>query len=191
MSNGRYPLPTRFGLYMSLSSPAVSSSAPGSAHPSRVRSLMLLAACTVLAFGLAACGGGGGGGTSSPTQSDGGGSSSGSGGSSGGSGGGSGAGGSSGGSGDTPPPPTGSITISWTPPQARADGSPLTDLAGYHIYYGTASGVYSQTVTVASPSATSYTIANLSAGTYYVTMRSFDTSNIESSSSPEASKTIN
>lgn len=146
-----------------------------------------------LALGLAACGGGGGGSTSSPTQVDGGSSSSGSsGGSTGGSTGGS-SGGSSGGSGssNTPPPSGGSITISWTPPNTRADGTTLTDLAGYHIYYGTASGIYSQAVTVASASATSYTIANLAAGTYYVTMRAFDTSNVESNSTPEASKVIN
>ena len=32
---------------------------------------------------------------------------------------------------------TGSATLSWTAPALNSDGSQLTDLAGYHIYYGT------------------------------------------------------
>ena len=35
---------------------------------------------------------------------------------------------------------TGSTTISWTPPTSITDNSPLTNLAGYRIYYGTSSG---------------------------------------------------
>ena len=29
------------------------------------------------------------------------------------------------------------VTLSWDPPTTNADGTPLTDLAGYKVYYGT------------------------------------------------------
>ena len=31
----------------------------------------------------------------------------------------------------------GSMSLSWTPPTQNTDGSALTDLAGYKLYYGT------------------------------------------------------
>jgi hypothetical protein len=34
---------------------------------------------------------------------------------------------------------TGSATVSLTPPAQNTDGSPLTDLAGMRVYYGTSS----------------------------------------------------
>src|SRR5580698_8272340 len=34
-------------------------------------------------------------------------------------------------------PATGSATLSWTVPTENTNGTPLTNLAGYHIYYGT------------------------------------------------------
>jgi hypothetical protein len=66
----------------------------------------------------------------------------------------------------------------------------LADLAGYHIYYGTAHGSYSQTITVGGVSTLSYTIENLSAGTYYMVVKAFDMSSNESAASAEVSKTI-
>ncbi len=36
----------------------------------------------------------------------------------------------------------GTATLSWTPPTQNTDGSPLTDLAGYRVYWGTSSGNY-------------------------------------------------
>lgn len=66
----------------------------------------------------------------------------------------------------------------------------MTGLAGYRIYYGSSHGSYSQTITVSGLSTLSYTIQNLSAGTYYMVVKAFDTSNIESVASVEVSKTI-
>jgi len=34
----------------------------------------------------------------------------------------------------------GSALLSWNAPSTNEDGTPLTDLAGYKIYYGTATG---------------------------------------------------
>ena len=89
-----------------------------------------------------------------------------------------------------PAPVVGSATLAWAAPQANADGTALTDLAGFRVYYGTARGTYTQSVTISSPTTLRYTIQNLSAGTYYMVVKAFDTSNIESAASTEVSKTI-
>jgi hypothetical protein len=67
---------------------------------------------------------------------------------------------------------------------------PMTDLTGFRIYYGTQRGSYSQSITVSNPSTLSYTIPNLSAGTYYVVITTLDASNNESAPSAEISKTV-
>lgn len=41
---------------------------------------------------------------------------------------------------------TGSATLSWTPPTTNTDGSVLSNLAGYQVYWGTASKNYSSSV---------------------------------------------
>jgi hypothetical protein len=89
-----------------------------------------------------------------------------------------------------PPPPTGSISLSWSAPATNSDGSPITDLAGYRVYYGTASGFYTDNVTITNPSTLSTTLSNLPADTYYVIVRAFNSVNAESQASVEVSKTI-
>jgi hypothetical protein len=85
----------------------------------------------------------------------------------------------------------GSVTLSWTAPTQNADGTPLTDLAGYRILYGnTSGGPYNRTATVSNPGVTSYVINQLSPGTYYFVARALDNSGNESTNSNEASKTI-
>jgi hypothetical protein len=86
---------------------------------------------------------------------------------------------------------TGSATIDWTPPTANTDGTTLTNLAGYRIYYGTSSTSLDQLVTVANPGATSYVVDNLAPATWYFSVRSYNTDGTESSGSNVASKTIN
>ena len=75
-------------------------------------------------------------------------------------------------------------------PVVNADGSALSDLAGYRIFYGTSSGNYTQTVTVNNATTLTYTINNLPASTYYFILKAFDSSNNESPASAELSKTI-
>ncbi len=79
----------------------------------------------------------------------------------------------------------GSVTLSWNPPIQNADGSALTDLAGYRIYYGTSSGKYSEEVLLDSPGLTSYVIDNLAPGTYFLVMTSINSRDIESKPTPE------
>jgi hypothetical protein len=81
-----------------------------------------------------------------------------------------------------------SATLSWEAPTTNADGTPLTDLGGYKVYYGTSSGNY--TVSLDVGNVTTYKIDNLTPGTYYFAVTAYDTSGNESGYSNEVSKTI-
>ena len=84
----------------------------------------------------------------------------------------------------------GTALLSWTPPTENTDGSALTDLAGYKIYYGTASNNYTQSVTIDNPGLSSYQIDNLTAADWYFVITAVNSSDIESAYSAEVSKTI-
>jgi hypothetical protein len=84
----------------------------------------------------------------------------------------------------------GTATLSWAPPTTRTDGTPLTDLAGYRIHYGTSPGVYSTKITIDNSGITTYVIENLAPATYYFVTTAFDTTGGESDYSNVASKTI-
>lgn len=87
-------------------------------------------------------------------------------------------------------PASGTAALAWAAPQSAADGSALSGLAGYRIYYGTAHGSYPQMVAVSGASTVSYTIQNLTTGTYYLIVTSVDSNNNESAPSPEVTKTV-
>ena len=84
----------------------------------------------------------------------------------------------------------GNVTLAWDPPTTNEDGTPLTDLAGFIIYYGTTSGDYSQSIDVGN--VTTYQVSNLTEGlTYYFAATAYDTSGNESEYSyPEAVATM-
>ncbi|MEZ5532036.1 MAG: putative Ig domain-containing protein [Steroidobacteraceae bacterium] len=92
--------------------------------------------------------------------------------------------------GTTPPPVTGSVTLNWQPPTERTDGSALSNLASYRIYYGNSQGNYSNTVNVTNPGLTSYVIDNLAGGTWYFVMTAIDGAGVESARTNPVSKTI-
>jgi hypothetical protein len=85
---------------------------------------------------------------------------------------------------------TGSVSLSWIPPTANTNGTPLTNLAGYKIYYGTNSSSLNQSVQISNPGIASYVIDNLSPATWYFSLVSYNTANIESPSSQIVSKKI-
>ena len=89
-----------------------------------------------------------------------------------------------------PVPALGSVTLNWTAPTQNEDGSALTDLAGYKIYWGTTPGSYPNSVTINDRDATSYIVDNLAVGTYEFVATSFNTSNIESAYSNPATKVV-
>ena len=84
----------------------------------------------------------------------------------------------------------GSATLSWTPPTQNTDGSPLTDLASYKIYYGNESGNYQTTIQIDNPGITIYVVENLTPNTYYFVMTAINSSGVESGFSNEASEQV-
>lgn len=87
-------------------------------------------------------------------------------------------------------PSTGAATLHWTPPTQNTNGSTLTNLAGYRIYYGTSSSALTQTINISSAGITSYVISNLSRGTYYFAITAYNSSGAESTRSTTVSKVI-
>jgi hypothetical protein len=85
---------------------------------------------------------------------------------------------------------TGTATLSWTAPTTNTDGSALTSLAGYHIYYGTSPSALSTTINVANPGMTSYSVGSLASGTWYFTVNAYTTGGLDSGLSNMGSKTI-
>jgi hypothetical protein len=85
---------------------------------------------------------------------------------------------------------TGSATISWTPPTSNTDNSPLTNLGGYRIYYGTNSSNLTQVLNLPNPGISSGVVENLAPGTWYFAVTSYNSSNVESERSNVTSKTI-
>ncbi len=81
----------------------------------------------------------------------------------------------------------GVLSISWQPPTENVDGSPLTDLSGYNIYYGMTPGDYSDQVNVGNPSATDFSVT-LASGEYYIAMTALDIDGNESALSNEVLK---
>jgi len=89
-----------------------------------------------------------------------------------------------------PTPTQGSATLSWAAPAQNTDGSAITNLSGYVISYGTSPSALTQTVTVSSPTATSYTIQSLVAGTWYFAVSAVESGGVSSALSSVVSTTI-
>lgn len=91
------------------------------------------------------------------------------------------------------PSPTstaGAATLSWAAPDQNTDGSPLTNLAGYRIYYGTSANTLDQVIEINTIGITEYVIDNLTAGTYYFSIRAYNSVGLESALSNIVSDTI-
>jgi len=77
---------------------------------------------------------------------------------------------------------TESVRLNWV-------GSASTEVVGYNVYYGSASGVYSDIISVSGD--TTVSVDNLAEGvTYYFAVTAFNSSGMESEPSNEASYTV-
>jgi hypothetical protein len=83
-----------------------------------------------------------------------------------------------------------SASLSWSTPTQNVDGSPLTDLAGYRVHYGTASSDLNRQVTVGNPAATNTVIQNLAPGTWHFAISAYTKNGVESAMSAIVSKVI-
>jgi hypothetical protein len=87
-------------------------------------------------------------------------------------------------------PPTGTATVSWTAPTTNTDDTPLTNLAGFWVLYGTNANSLNQQVRIASATATSHTVNALASGTWYFAVRAYNSSDVQSDLSNVSSKVI-
>jgi len=84
----------------------------------------------------------------------------------------------------------GSVTLSWNPPTTNADGSPMTDLAGYRIYYGRTSSSLDQVAPVTNAGTTRFVVENLSPATWFFSMKSVNSAGVESTFSEVVSTNL-
>ena len=90
-----------------------------------------------------------------------------------------------------PTPSTGNATLSWSAPSENSDGSALTDLGGFKIYYGGALSQLTNTITLTNPGLLTYVLAELPSGTtYYFAVTAVTRTGVESARSDVVSTTI-
>jgi Putative Ig domain len=84
----------------------------------------------------------------------------------------------------------GSASLSWQAPTTRTDGSPLTNLAGYRIRYGTSSGSYPNVIDIPNGGLASAVVEGLPPATYFFVISAYDSTGAESVNTSPVSKTI-
>jgi len=84
----------------------------------------------------------------------------------------------------------GSATLSWQAPTTRTDGTPLTNLAGFRIRYGTAAGSYPNVIQIPNAGLSRAVVGNLPPATYYFVISAYDSAGGESANTAPVSKTI-
>ena len=89
-----------------------------------------------------------------------------------------------------PTPQADSITLSWAAPTENTDGSALTNLSGFDIYYGTSASALTQKISINSVGLLTYVVANLTSGTWYFEVIAVNASGVQSSPSGLVSVTI-
>ena len=85
---------------------------------------------------------------------------------------------------------SGTATLNWTPPTRNTDGTSLTNLRGYRIYYGTSASALTRTISVNSAGIASYVVSDLSPATYYFAITAVNSTGAESARSAIASKVV-
>jgi hypothetical protein len=85
---------------------------------------------------------------------------------------------------------SGTASLSWTGPSQNTNGSPLTNLAGYVVLYGSNPTALNSQILVNSAGSTGVTIENLSPGNWYFEVAAVNTLNVQSQYSSIVSETI-
>jgi hypothetical protein len=86
--------------------------------------------------------------------------------------------------------PPGSASLIWSKPAQNTNGSPLTDLAGFIVRYGTNAAALSSQISVGSPGTTSVQIDNLNPGIWYFEVAAVTAANVIGEFSAVVSKAI-
>jgi hypothetical protein len=85
---------------------------------------------------------------------------------------------------------TGSVTLNWTSPTQNTDGTPLSNLAGYKIYWGTSQGSYPNSVTLNNPGLATYVVDQLTPATWFFVATAINSQGVESALSGAVSKLV-
>jgi hypothetical protein len=85
---------------------------------------------------------------------------------------------------------TGSATLSWEAPTTNTNGTALTDLAGYRIYYGSSAEHLDHTVNISTVGLQTYVIEGLEPGNWYFAVMALAADGAESRLSGMVLKTI-
>ena len=90
---------------------------------------------------------------------------------------------SCGGGGSGSKPRSAFVTLAWEAPSTRADGTPLLNLAGYKLYEGSESRMYTSVTDVGD--ITLHTVEVFTEGPHYYAVTAYDTEGFESEFSDE------
>jgi hypothetical protein len=84
----------------------------------------------------------------------------------------------------------GTATVSWNIPTANSDGTPLTNLAGFRVYYGTAADSLSKVAQITNAGVSTHVVTDLSPATWYFAVTAYSSAGVESAISNIANKTV-
>jgi len=84
----------------------------------------------------------------------------------------------------------GTATLIWTRVTKNSDGTNLTDLAGYQIWYGRSPRALNNVVTLSNPNLTTYRVTNLPPGTWYFAVAGYRSNGKQGRRSAFVSKTV-
>ena len=85
---------------------------------------------------------------------------------------------------------TGSALLTWNPPTQNTDGTSLSNLAGYRVYWGTTQNSLTNSKTINNSGLASYVVDQLTPATWYFAVSAVNNSGVESSLSNVASKQV-
>jgi hypothetical protein len=88
------------------------------------------------------------------------------------------------------PAPTNTTVLTWTPPTKNTNGTTLTNLTGFKLYWGTQQGVYSHSAVIKGATTKQWRLNNLAPGRWYFAVSALTSSGQESAKSNIASKLI-
>ena len=84
----------------------------------------------------------------------------------------------------------GAATLTWTPPTTHTDGTALSNLAGFHVYFGQQVAALTNRIDVTNATVATSIVSNLTPGTWYFAVAAYDGTGAESGYSNIGSKTL-
>ncbi len=84
----------------------------------------------------------------------------------------------------------GSALVSWAAPEHNTDGTPLTDLVGFHVHFGRSPASMTHLLRIDEASASNALVANLSTGKWYFAVSAINSKGMQSNLSAVRFKLI-